>query len=908
MMRTTVQPLLVALCHVLSGQPQAAASELPTKIQFDLDAQPLREALSAWREQSGWQLIWPKEDTAAPTQSTPKVSGLLFPAEALSLLLSGTGLTYSYVDPQTVAIELASKAATVDRKSNDTRPVDGEPSRKVRVIVEASRLSDDAKRALDPLDEVVVTGTHIRGVTPAGSRVVVLQQKDIRRSDPTTTERVFLALPQTVRSGANGESADARLSAGSGASTNISFGSGINIRGLGSTATLTLVNGHRIAASGHGFVTDVSQIPVAAISRIEVLSDGISAVYGSDAIAGVVNIILKDDFDGAETRVRYGVTEPPGREEVRASQSLGAKWERGSMVAVASYLDQTQLNVDERSFTANVLRPASIFPSNRQVGIVVAGHQVLGDALSMRTDAQYGHTRRFALGSAATGHLEFPIDIHRAQGSLSVHYEGIEGWEFAMQGQFSQEDTDFSFLHVPRGSGTPALDSSEVQNHLQSQWTGGVSASGRLGKMPAGNVELALGVLHREEDYRRALRSPIRLRQEAARTVDSAYLELHIPIVGPDHAVPGARRMRVSLAGRYDDYSDFGGITNPRIGLSWMPVSTVEVRSTYSRSFRAPATGTELLSTSPQAHSLVSIYSFQTADGTATIPVAVVSGPRKLDPEKARNWTAGVTFRPPSINALTFDLTYYDILYFDRIVGPPLDPAALANPALQSFITHFSTPAQLQAAVANEVLGSFVYVDRTGSAFQGGAFGPSPQDLATDVFDARLANAGEVRTSGFDVAVHYSTAWKAGQLELDLSATHINEIRTVFAPGAPALDSVGTTGNPAGLRLRAGAAFSRGAWDAAFAFNFTDRYTDTTGVPHRTVSTYTTTDASVCYTFTNNHSRALHNTSIRLSVTNLFDEQPPYISGALATRGANYDTANADPLGRFIALEFAKGW
>ena len=94
------------------------------------------------------------------------------------------------------------------------------------------------------------------------------------------------------------------------------------LRGLGVAATLVLVNGHRQPLSGlNGEFVDVSNIPLAAVDRIEIVPDGASAAYGSDAIAGVVNIIMKDDFQGAETQVRYGGT-PGGRDDITASQLL----------------------------------------------------------------------------------------------------------------------------------------------------------------------------------------------------------------------------------------------------------------------------------------------------------------------------------------------------------------------------------------------------------------------------------------------------------------------------------------------------------------------------------------------------------------------------------------------------------
>ena len=96
----------------------------------------------------------------------------------------------------------------------------------------------------------------------------------------------------------------------------------------------------------------MSNIPTAAIQRIEILPDGASALYGSDAIAGVVNIILRDDFQGAETQVRYGGT-PGGRDETVVSQLLGTHWTWQGDARVSSIRTLLQLDASARGYAAN---------------------------------------------------------------------------------------------------------------------------------------------------------------------------------------------------------------------------------------------------------------------------------------------------------------------------------------------------------------------------------------------------------------------------------------------------------------------------------------------------------------------------------------------------------------------------
>ena len=111
----------------------------------------------------------------------------------------------------------------------------------------------------------------------------------------------------------------------------------VSLRGLGSDATLVLINGRRVSISAfaesitNSFV-DINSIPVSAIERIDILKDGASAIYGSDAVAGVVNIILKKDINGLEVNLGYGGTDGPNYEEKTASLVWGTSTEKKQCV------------------------------------------------------------------------------------------------------------------------------------------------------------------------------------------------------------------------------------------------------------------------------------------------------------------------------------------------------------------------------------------------------------------------------------------------------------------------------------------------------------------------------------------------------------------------------------------------
>src|SRR5690606_4997410 len=128
-----------------------------------------------------------------------------------------------------------------------------------------------------------------------------------------------------------------------------------NLRGLGADSTLVLINGRRISTTGtsNGLFVDVSAIPVAAIERVEVLTDGASAIYGSDAIGGVVNFILRDDFDGVETSARYGEAYDGAAAETGISLAFGHAGDRARLLAVYDYFSRDPLANADRDFAAS---------------------------------------------------------------------------------------------------------------------------------------------------------------------------------------------------------------------------------------------------------------------------------------------------------------------------------------------------------------------------------------------------------------------------------------------------------------------------------------------------------------------------------------------------------------------------
>jgi outer membrane receptor protein involved in Fe transport len=219
----------------------------------------------------------------------------------------------------------------------------------------------------ETLDQILVTGSNIRGIDLQEAQpITVIDAEDIRQFGAITVGDLVTQIA-AARGGtgsfstANSGALQADAPAGSAA---------VSLRGLGTASTLTLVNGRRIAASsfasGSENFVDINAIPLAAIERVEVLTTGASAIYGADAVAGVVNFILRDDFDGLRLSASYGDSEAD-TDESRANFNLvsGYVGERSRGMLVFDAFQRNALYDRDRAISAVEPRPSQqgIYPS-----------------------------------------------------------------------------------------------------------------------------------------------------------------------------------------------------------------------------------------------------------------------------------------------------------------------------------------------------------------------------------------------------------------------------------------------------------------------------------------------------------------------------------------------------------------
>jgi len=198
------------------------------------------------------------------------------------------------------------------------------------VTAQESRRGDQSQS----VEEVIVTGTRIKNSElDSASPVTIIAAEAIFDSGISNVEDILQEM--TASAGPAGNSTNAYW-------TSNGYGTAqTNLRGLGINRTLVLLNGRRIVNGGTGANSsvDLNMIPAALIERIEVLKDGASAVYGADAVAGVVNIITKQDFNGAKLDLKYGATTKSDGENSEVNFTFGGDYDKGNIVVNLSYVD-----------------------------------------------------------------------------------------------------------------------------------------------------------------------------------------------------------------------------------------------------------------------------------------------------------------------------------------------------------------------------------------------------------------------------------------------------------------------------------------------------------------------------------------------------------------------------------------
>jgi iron complex outermembrane recepter protein len=884
-------------------------------ISYDLNipSEDLTAALQSFAIASHHKLLYKSELTAGKISRALK--GHFTAREAMEALLSGTGLSYEITGSSVVLIKDQRDGKTSNLREEGTRPESATPSQSsgeqsIRLAQSSgqSQTNPDGSQNLDvpaspspssesekdKISEIVVTGTHIRGVSPASS-VIEIGREEIDRSGYTSIADLMLSLPQNFGGGYNAGNMVGNSPVNINYGPNPTGASVPNLRGLGPGSTLTLVDGHRMASGLTAGGADIASIPLDAIDRIEVLTDSASAVYGSDAVAGVVNIILKRDYDGAKTSLSYGFAPDGGGAEKRASQLFGTHWDGGDVLVAYEHMQQDTVDARDRKFASTAMEPNSLLPQTRSNSVTLSATQelsamaaVFGDGLYIARDANLFSSSPFYPAAVAA-----PSTLRKYAATAGLNFNLPHDWKATLFANAAQDVTTSDSMFLTAPITTPAGDERLVGTTRGAE----ANANGGIATLASGIVRLAVGVGYRKEGFSNAagLTSASTAYADGSRNIRYAFGELSVPLVRHSQ-LPGLNILDLIVSGRNEHYSDFGAKTVPKIGLVYVPTSSIKLRSTWGKAFRAPN-----LNDAYGIQQLIIEDIPNPASSTGSSPVlARIGGNPSLQPETANEWSIGADYSPAELSGLQVSTTLFNIKYTNRIASITNLYASLTDP-LNSFFVTSSPSASAVQSLYDGYPPSQIYNQSSDTPFD-------PRKIGA-IVDDRMVNVASQTVRGADLSVDYKIGAGSNSGLLFFNGTYLNLVQQ-DTPQAAQKTLSGLAFYPPKFRLRGGATWKLNAWALTGAVNYLPRETDSQVTPFQTVSSWMTVDASLRYAPA--LPGILAGLHVSLSVLNAFDRNPPFV--ALSTfdsaflPGLNYDSTNTSPMGRFLTLRVSKDW
>lgn len=277
--------LTLTCCFALTA---VYAAEPATENDFNVPSQDVGQALELLATQAGVFLLFPY-DLVSDFQSSP-LKGRYSVSDALTILLMGTPLSGSLTEGEVIVVsERVDEDLAADKPMSSVKPPATVLAARVPEFSSRAQSHQQQEQLTTTIDEVIVTGSRIgRTNWTSPSQVTVLTKADLQARGVVRIEDLLNTLPQAL----------AARTSSSGIASNTTT---VNLRGLGAERTLVLFDGKRTAyGSPTAVATDLNQFPARLVERVEILTGGATAVYGADAIAGVVNIVPKRRFQGVE--------------------------------------------------------------------------------------------------------------------------------------------------------------------------------------------------------------------------------------------------------------------------------------------------------------------------------------------------------------------------------------------------------------------------------------------------------------------------------------------------------------------------------------------------------------------------------------------------------------------------------
>jgi iron complex outermembrane receptor protein len=331
----------------------------------------------------------------------------------------------------------------------------------------------EASSSSDQGEKIEVTGSHIKRIDSEGpSPVTTITKKDIERTG-------YNSVADVLRQDTGSSFGAAREQSGSNAAGNAE----VNLRGLGSTNTLVLLNGQRMPTDAVTGAVDLNMIPLAAVERIEILKDGASAIYGSDALGGVVNIITRKDFNGNELDVRQSLPQHKGGARTDIGLVNGISGEKFNAVTTFAFRNNWGVNSRDRDWTSTVFSPTGAPGSYRDAGTTtwhadpncpanLIIHTPSGDRCQFNTadySTELPDLRQFSLMTDASYEMSSNLKLFGRIGLVDRHVN----WSYApapdtvtvngavvpaLPGHVGGTDVNLAYRFMELGNRTSAVD------------------------------------------------------------------------------------------------------------------------------------------------------------------------------------------------------------------------------------------------------------------------------------------------------------------------------------------------------------------------------------------------------------------------------------------------------------------
>lgn len=735
--------------------------------------------------------------------------------------------------------------------------------------------AQDTTAPADEGEEIIVTGTRAVG-TQAAESAAPIQLLSDTALEKVGQPNLNQALTQLVPS----------FQAQTQGTDMASFSLSARLRGISPNHTLVMVNGKRRhgnsilqvinGAFGGSAAPSIDLIPPDIVQRIEILQDGAAAQYGSDAIAGVINIILKSDTEGGTVKFNTGQYYDGEGTTYSASGNFGMQvgdsgfldislfhrrndWttQGKGQFSVRNYNGTTVTNIsaafkpiydacNAENCTANINggQPKSkLTLAFYNFGYDFGGIEFysFGDVSYRHGDALQGYrvpnrvckvtadpTTCFAptLPYGMVPHIEVKQD----EFSLTNGFKGeIEGWNWDLAANYSEDIAKVYTTHSANASlfsatGFTPRDFYDGKFEFK-QFVGTVDLRKEFEVGLYEPLNLALGAEIRKESYSIGAGDAGSLYIEGGQSFpgyapsDAGTIKRTAKAIYADIAAKPIDGWTVDIAGRYEHYSDFGSTTIGKFTTRYDFSEAVALRGTVSTGFRAPSlpeSGYSATNVGPTSAVL------QLAPSS---PGAASAGFGDLGPEKSLNLSAGVVLRP--IPRLVMTLDGYYIKIKDRIVssgniqGQLAQPIPLAGVPVLTPLINGQTPAALVLAAI---------------AASGKALDPTVLQSGTLSIQT-FTNGIDTRTMGLEFSARYPVDLSFGSLDLSLGANYNvtkmtkNKIGTLF--GITAIDTI-ENASPK-FKANAGALFKTGAFSANLRMNYYSK--TTTLVQPNTAST-----------------------------------------------------------------------